>query len=179
MLRPNPQSAFSETKCFKDLYFQAGALGPAYTAECSENAVIERRPFRSLSGDRCDWLQAKHHFSPADANSGRGPLRFWNDDEIAPNSGFPHMLTRTWKSSLTSAKGAVTHRDSLGNTARIVAGDVRVMSAGTGTWHAEFNLEPQTTIGDSCRITLHQLADCLLYRRSTALWHTQEREYLR
>jgi redox-sensitive bicupin YhaK (pirin superfamily) len=44
-----------------------------------------------------------------------------------------------------------------------------VMSAGTGIWHAEFNLEPQTTIGDSCRITLHQLADCLLYRRSTAL----------
>ena len=65
-------------------------------------------------------------------------------------------------------EGAVTHRDSLGNTGRIVAGDVRVMSAGTGIWHAEFNLEPQTTIGDSCHITLHQLADCLLYRRSTA-----------
>ena len=169
MLCLNPQSAFSETKCFKDLYFQAGALGPAYTAECSENAVIERRPFRSLSGDRCDWLQAKHHFSPADANSGWGPLRFWNDDEIAPNSGFPPHAHAKMEIITYVREGAVTHRDSLGNTGRIVAGDVRVMSAGTGIWHAEFNLEPQTTIGDSCRITLHQLADCLLYRRSTAL----------
>jgi quercetin 2,3-dioxygenase len=57
----------------------------------------------------------------------------------------PHMPTRTWKSSLTSAKGAVTHRDSLGNTGRIVAGDVQVMSAGTGIRHAEFDLEQQTT----------------------------------
>jgi len=104
MLRPNPQSAFSETKCFKDLYFQAGALVATYTAESSENAVIERRPFRSLSGDRCDWFQAKHHFSPADANSGWGPLRFWNDDEIAPNSGGRRFRQAT---NLTGRSGPI------------------------------------------------------------------------
>jgi redox-sensitive bicupin YhaK (pirin superfamily) len=63
----------------------------------------------------------------------------------------------------------VSRRDSLGNTGRIVAGDVQVMSAGTGIRRDGFNLEPQTTKGDSCRITLRQLADCLLYRGSTAL----------
>ena len=70
----------------------------------------------------------------------------------------PHMLTPKMEIITYVREGAVTHRDSLGNTGRIVAGDVQVMSAGTGIRHAEFNLEPKTTIGDSCRITLHQLA---------------------
>jgi quercetin 2,3-dioxygenase len=144
-LRLNSQSAFSETKRFKGLYFQAEALGPAYTTEFWENAVIERRTFRSLSGDRCGWLQAKHHFSPADANSGWGALRFWNDDEIAPNSGFPLHGHANMEIITYVRDGAVTHRDSLGNTGRIFAGDVQVMSAGTGIQHAEFNLEPETT----------------------------------
>jgi quercetin 2,3-dioxygenase len=140
-----PQSAFSETKRFKDLYFQAGAVGPAYTTEFSENAVIERRLFHSLSGDRRVWLKAKHHFSPADANSGWGALRFWNDDEIAPNSGFPPHAHANMEIITYVRDGAVTHRDSLGNIGRIVVGDVQVMSAGTGIRHAELNLEPQTT----------------------------------
>jgi redox-sensitive bicupin YhaK (pirin superfamily) len=42
-------------------------------------------------------------------------------------------------------KGAVTHKDSLGNEGRTEAGDVQVMSAGTGIRHAEYNLEPRTT----------------------------------
>jgi len=113
--------------------------------EFSENAVIERRPFHSLAGDRCGWLQARHHFSPADANSGWGALRFWNDDEIAPNSGFPPHAHANMEIITYVRDGAVSHRDSLGNTGRIVAGDVQVMSAGTGIRHAEYNLEPQTT----------------------------------
>jgi quercetin 2,3-dioxygenase len=144
VLRPNPQSAFSETKCFKDLYFQAGALGPTYTADSSENAVIERRLFHSPSGDRCAWLDAEHHFSPADPNSSWGALRFWNDDQIAANGGFPPHVHANMEIIAYVRDGAVTHRDSLGNTGRIVAGDVQVMSAGTGIRHAEFNLEPQT-----------------------------------
>jgi quercetin 2,3-dioxygenase len=145
VLRLNPPSAFSETQGFKGLYFQAGELGPAYMTEFSENAVIERRPFHSLAGDRCGWLQARHHFSPADANSGWGALRFWNDDEIAPNSGFPPHAHANMEIITYVRDGAVSHRDSLGNTGRIVAGDVQVMSAGTGIRHAEYNLEPQTT----------------------------------
>jgi len=107
--------------------------------------VIERRSFQSLSGDRCDWLQARHHFSPADAESGWGALRFWNDDEIPPNGGFPPHAHANMEIITYVRDGAVTHRDSLGNSGRIVAGDVQVMTAGTGIQHAEFNLEPQTT----------------------------------
>ena len=107
--------------------------------------MIERRPFQSLSGDRCDWLQARHHFSPAHAGSGWGALRIWNDDEIAPNSGFPPHSHANMEIITYVRDGAVSHRDSLGNTGRIVAGDVQVMSAGTGIQHAEFNLEPNTT----------------------------------
>jgi redox-sensitive bicupin YhaK (pirin superfamily) len=107
--------------------------------------VIKRRPFQSLSGDRCDWLQAKHHFSPAHVESGWGALRIWNDDEIAPNSGFPPHAHANMEIITYVRDGAVSHRDNLGNTGRIVAGDVQVMSAGTGIRHAEFNLEPKTT----------------------------------
>jgi redox-sensitive bicupin YhaK (pirin superfamily) len=103
--------------------------------------VIERRPFHWLSGDRGSWLQARHHFSPADANSGWGAQRFWNDDEITPNSGFPPHAHANMEIITYVRDGAVSHRDSLGNTGRIGAGDVQVMSAGTGIQHAEFNLE--------------------------------------
>jgi redox-sensitive bicupin YhaK (pirin superfamily) len=106
--------------------------------------VIERRLFHLLSGDRSDWLDAKHHFSPADASSGWG-VCFWNDDEVAPNAGFPPHAHANMEIITYVRDGAVTHRDSLGNTGRIVAGDVQVMSAGTGIQHTEFNLEPQTT----------------------------------
>ena len=107
--------------------------------------MIEPRLFHSLSGDRRVWLKAKHHFSPAEANSGWGALRFWNDDEIAPNSGFPPHAHANMEIITYVRDGAVTHRDSLGNTGRIVVGDVQVISAGTGIQQAEFNLEPQTT----------------------------------
>ena len=55
--------------------------------------MIERRPFNKLAGEDRGWLKAKHHFSFADfddpARMGWGSLRVWNDDEIAPNTGFP------------------------------------------------------------------------------------------
>jgi quercetin 2,3-dioxygenase len=107
--------------------------------------VIERRPYLSLSGHRGHWLEAKHHFSPADAASGWGALRMWNDDEIAPNNGFPPHAHANMEIITYVRDGAVSHRDSLGNGGRIAAGDVQVMSAGTGIRHAEFNLEPNTT----------------------------------
>jgi len=106
--------------------------------------VIERRLFQSLSGMQCDWLKAKHHFSFEDADAGWGAMRIWNDDEIAPNNGFPPHPHANMEIVTYVREGAVSHRDSLGNQGRIAAGDVQVMSAGTGIRHAEFNLEPQT-----------------------------------
>ena len=107
--------------------------------------MIERRFFQSLAGHQRDWLKAKHHFSIERADAGWGALRIWNDDEIAPNSGFPPHPHANMEIITYVRDGAVSHRDSLGNEGRIVAGDVQVMSAGTGIRHSEFNLEPQTT----------------------------------
>ena len=55
--------------------------------------MIELKPFAKLGGADHGWLKAKHHFSFASYhdpdNISHGALRVWNDDEIAPNSGFP------------------------------------------------------------------------------------------
>jgi len=103
--------------------------------------VIERRPFLSLPGHRGDWLDAKHHFSPAHAGSGWGELRIWNDDEISPNSGFPPHAHANMEIITYVREGTLTHRDSLGNESLIEAGNVQVVSAGAGIRHAEYNLE--------------------------------------
>jgi quercetin 2,3-dioxygenase len=111
--------------------------------------MIERRPFNKLGGADHGWLKARHHFSFADyydpKNESWGAIRVWNDDEIAPNSGFPPHPHRDMEIITYVRKGAVTHKDSLGNEGRTEAGDVQVMSAGSGIRHAEYNLEPETT----------------------------------
>src|SRR5690606_12687830 len=68
-----------------------------------------------------------------------------NDDEIAPGSGFPPHPHQNMEIITYVRQGAVTHQDSLGNTGRTEAGDVQVMSAGTGVRHSEYNLENETT----------------------------------
>jgi redox-sensitive bicupin YhaK (pirin superfamily) len=108
--------------------------------------MIERRSFASLGGADHGWLKAKHHFSFADyhdpARVHWGALRVWNDDEIAPNSGFPPHPHADMEIITYVREGAITHKDSLGNEGRTEAGDVQVMSAGTGVRHSEYNLEP-------------------------------------
>ena len=69
-------------------------------------------------------------------------LRVWNDDEIAPNTGFPPHPHANMEIITYVREGAITHQDSLGNKGRTEAGDVQVMSAGTGIRHSEYNLEP-------------------------------------
>jgi len=111
--------------------------------------MIERRPFAALGGADHDWLRTKHHFSFADyydpKRMGWGALRVWNDDEIAPGTGFPPHPHADMEIITYVRQGAITHRDSLGNEGRTEAGDVQVMSAGTGIRHSEYNLEPETT----------------------------------
>ena len=74
-----------------------------------------------------------------------GALRVWNDDEIAANSGFPPHGHRDMEIITYVRDGAITHKDSLGNMGRTGAGDVQVMSAGSGVQHAEYNLESDLT----------------------------------
>ena len=111
--------------------------------------MIEKRPFAGLGGADHGWLKAKHHFSFANyydpRRMGWGSLRVWNDDEIAANSGFPPHPHADMEIITYVREGAITHKDSLGNEGRTVAGDVQVMSAGTGIRHAEYNLESETT----------------------------------
>jgi redox-sensitive bicupin YhaK (pirin superfamily) len=111
--------------------------------------MIELRPFASLGGENHGWLDAKHHFSFADyydpSRMGWGSLRVWNDDTIQPKTGFPRHPHRNMEIITYVRKGAITHEDSLGNKGRTEAGDVQVMSAGSGIAHSEYNLEDEET----------------------------------
>ena len=111
--------------------------------------MILHKPFETLGGADHGWLKARHHFSFAGYHDPRnmnwGSLRVWNDDEIAANSGFPPHPHADMEIITYVRDGAITHQDSLGNKGRTEAGDVQVMSAGSGIRHAEYNLEAETT----------------------------------
>ncbi|PCG16083.1 MULTISPECIES: pirin family protein [Sphingomonas] len=111
--------------------------------------MIDLRPFDTLGGANHGWLDAKHHFSFAGyhdpARVHWGNLRVWNDDTIAPKTGFPPHPHNDMEIITYVREGAITHQDSLGNAGRTEAGDVQVMSAGTGIRHSEYNMEDVTT----------------------------------
>ena len=111
--------------------------------------MIDVRPFNSLGGADHGWLKARHHFSFANyydpARMSWGRLRVWNDDTIAAKSGFPPHPHSDMEIITYVRTGAITHEDSMGNRGRTGAGDVQVMSAGTGVRHSEFNLENEPT----------------------------------
>src|SRR6202158_1389306 len=111
--------------------------------------MIELRPFAKLGGADHGGLKAKNHFSLcshyAPGNMGHGALRVWNDDEIPPNSGFPAHPHANMEIITYVREGAITHQDSLGNKGRTEAGDVQVMSAGSGVRHSQYHLEPTKT----------------------------------
>lgn len=107
--------------------------------------MIVHKPFETLGGADHGWLKARHHFSFGGYHDPRnmnwGSLRVWNDDEIAANSGFPPHPHADMEIITYVRDGAITHQDSLGNKGRTEAGDVQVMSAGSGIRHSEYNLE--------------------------------------
>tara|TARA_R110002110_G_scaffold376568_2_gene586809 strand:+ start:318786 stop:319490 length:705 start_codon:yes stop_codon:yes gene_type:complete len=98
---------------------------------------------------RNDWLNAHHHFSFGEYMNpdrmGLGPLRVWNDDTIVAKGGFPPHGHRDMEIITYVRHGAITHEDNLGNRGRTEAGDVQIMSAGTGIQHSEFNEEDEAT----------------------------------
>lgn len=83
-----------------------------------------------------DWLQSRYLFSFADyydpGNVQFGPLRVFNDDTVAPKSGFPSHPHAEMEIVTVVLDGAITHQDSLGNQAEIKAGQVQRITAGTG-----------------------------------------------
>jgi redox-sensitive bicupin YhaK (pirin superfamily) len=111
--------------------------------------MIDIRPFAGLGHADHGWLDARHHFSFGGYHDpdrmGWGAIRVWNDDTIGAQSGFPPHPHRDMEIVTFVRTGAITHRDSLGNEGRTAAGDVQVMSAGTGITHSEFNVEDEAT----------------------------------
>jgi quercetin 2,3-dioxygenase len=145
---------FMETMSFNSFYFytigKSISRRPERRRNPKENIpMIELRPFAKLGGADHGWLKAKHHFSFGShydpSNMGHGALRVWNDDEIASNTGFPAHPHANMEIITYVREGAITHQDSLGNKGRTEAGDVQVMSAGSGIRHSEYNLEPTKT----------------------------------
>jgi redox-sensitive bicupin YhaK (pirin superfamily) len=111
--------------------------------------MIDIRPFDSLGHADHGWLDAHDHFSFASYHDpdrmGWGRIRVWNDDTIGAQSGFPPHPHRDMEIITYVRTGAISHQDSMGNKGRTAAGDVQVMSAGTGVVHAEYNLEDEQT----------------------------------
>ena len=111
--------------------------------------MIEHRPYTGLGAAHHGWLDARHHFSFAEyhdpARVHWGSLRVWNDDTIQPGTGFPPHPHADMEIITYVREGAITHQDNQGNQGRTQAGDVQVMSAGSGIVHSEYNLEPGVT----------------------------------
>ncbi|MEO1473131.1 MAG: pirin family protein [Pseudomonadota bacterium] len=111
--------------------------------------MIDIRRFNDLGRFDNDWLAARYHFSFShyfDPNRmGHGKLRVWNDDTIRAGTGFPPHGHESMEIITYVRKGAITHKDSLGNEGRTEAGDVQVMSAGSGVRHSEWNAEAEDT----------------------------------
>lgn len=111
--------------------------------------MIKIYAFEQLGRANHGWLDARHHFSFASyynpERMGFGTLRVINDDIIKAGAGFDMHPHRDMEIITYVRKGAITHHDSRGNQGRTEAGDVQVMSAGTGIYHSEFNLESEDT----------------------------------
>ncbi len=111
--------------------------------------MLQHYPFSGLGGADHGWLKAKHHFSFAEyydpAKLSHGELLVINDDRIAPQTGFGMHPHRDMEIITYVRHGAITHQDNQGNQGRTTAGNVQVMSAGTGIFHSEYNLEDEET----------------------------------
>ena len=119
------------------------------TDTLTKPGTVDLRRFNTLGAANHGWLDAHHHFSFAsyhDRNRmGWGSIRVWNDDMIAPQTGFPTHPHQSMEIITYVRTGAITHTDSMGHEGRTEAGDVQVMSAGSGIQHSEYNLENEPT----------------------------------
>jgi redox-sensitive bicupin YhaK (pirin superfamily) len=111
--------------------------------------MITVYPYAELGHADHGWLDARHHFSFAryynPKRTGFGSLIVINDDRVEAGKGFSTHPHNNMEIITYVRQGAITHRDSIGNEGRTKAGDVQVMSAGTGVFHSEYNLESEDT----------------------------------
>jgi redox-sensitive bicupin YhaK (pirin superfamily) len=111
--------------------------------------MIRVYPYSSLGYANHGWLNARHHFSFANYHNDQrmnfGVLRVINDDVIQAGRGFSKHPHNNMEIITYVRSGAITHKDNKGNEGRTEAGDVQVMSAGSGIFHSEQNLESEDT----------------------------------
>lgn len=90
------------------------------------------------------WLKTHWLFSFSDyydpENIQFGALRVFNDDMVAPGTGFPTHPHREMEIITIVLDGEITHEDSMGNITTIKTGDIQRMTAGKGLTHSEYNL---------------------------------------
>lgn len=114
------------------------------------NASITVYPFSELGSADHGWLKTHYHFSFSTYRNLKrmqfGALRVINDDSIAAGQGFDTHPHKDMEIITYVRQGAITHRDSMGNEGRTGAGDVQVMSAGSGVFHSEYNAEKEDTL---------------------------------
>lgn len=95
------------------------------------------------------WLKSAHTFSFAGYHDPErvhfGALRVLNDDSVNGGMGFGEHPHDNMEIISIPLEGELTHKDSMGNIATIKAGEIQVMSAGTGVYHSEFNALPNAT----------------------------------
>lgn len=111
--------------------------------------MLDIQRYDALGTMNIDWLDAHYHFSFANYHNpvrmGLGPLRVINDDIVKAGGGFVPHPHRDMEIITYVREGAITHKDSLGNRGRTAAGDIQVMSAGSGIEHSEWNEEAVDT----------------------------------
>lgn len=97
-----------------------------------------------------DWLDSRHTFSFGSYYNSRrmgfSALRVLNDDVVGPSAGFPKHSHQNMEIVSFVLKGALKHKDSMGNSSIINAGDVQRMSAGKGVTHSEFNASDDSSV---------------------------------
>lgn len=89
------------------------------------------------------WLKPNYYFSFAQYHNPEkvhfGLLRVLNDDFVAGGGGFPTHPHDNMEIVTIPFSGALQHKDSTGGNGVIKAGDIQIMSAGSGVQHSEFN----------------------------------------
>jgi quercetin 2,3-dioxygenase len=104
---------------------------------------LQLRAWNALGGGQHGWLNARHHFAIGDRGNPEhaplGSLVIWNDDEIAPHSGFPLHAHRDLEIVTYVREGVLHHEDDSGGRGEIRAGSVQAFSAGRGIRHCEYN----------------------------------------